>query len=98
MTIAELKSIQAARDLKDVHLVWFGENGFTIAHTDRERAIATEDGPPLDECELYQALSALDGPLEVPGVYVATPHQADPVSESYRSGSVGWDFEPVPDA
>lgn len=89
MTIEELKSIQEERGMKDVHLAYLGEGYFTIAHTDEERATIE-----LRSCELHQWLNGLGGPPDVefvPGIYVATPHQPDKVSEDY--GSDPWDFE-----
>ena len=36
-TIELAKEIQKSLDLYDTHVVWLGETGFTIAHTDEER-------------------------------------------------------------
>lgn len=36
-TIDDAKRLQRSMDLGDIHLVYFAEDGFTIAHTDYER-------------------------------------------------------------
>ena len=36
-TIEDAKRLQRSLDLGSIHLVYFGEDGFTIAHTDYER-------------------------------------------------------------
>lgn len=55
MTIKELKKIQADNNLCDFHLVHSDDKGFTIAHTDAERAT----GQPLEECHVHQYMLAL---------------------------------------
>ena len=103
MEIEELKSVQRERKLLDVHLVSLDDKGFTIAHTDGERHEAAYGGPSLEECELHQAILELADGLgtaglpEESGEYMVTRHQPDGYSESYRSGAVGWDFEPLPE-
>lgn len=96
LDIDSLKNVQHFMEKRDVHLVDFDQHGFTIAHTDEERAEAEGGGAPLDECPLHNALLDSDG-YGVPenGIYAATRHQPDAVSESYRGGAIGWDFEPV---
>ena len=81
--------MQRAADLCDMHLVDVGPNGFTLAHTDAERA----SGGSLEDCELHRWLSdECDGPPVDPGVYVAFPHVVDAYSEVH--GSDPWDLEP----
>jgi hypothetical protein len=98
MEIEELKQIQVERGLGHVHLVWLGdsEDGFTVAHTDAERAEFNLDGRHLDTCELV-VFCMDEGPFpEAPvGVYIATPHEPDTYSEDY--GAYPWDFEPLPE-
>lgn len=52
-TIQEVKELQAKYNIKHVHLVYLGFEGFVIAHTDEERA-ALED---LESCELHRFLA-----------------------------------------
>lgn len=90
LTIEELKAVQREADLCDVHVVDVGPDGFTLAHTDEERA----SGEPLEACELHRWLSEeCDGPPEDPGIYVAFPHEPDAYSEPY--GAAPWDLEPL---
>lgn len=97
LSIEQLKQVQREQDLLDTHLCSFDADGFTIAHTDEERAEAQGGGNPLDACPLVQAIEDRvgglgDGIPEEPGEYTAFPHQADGYSESYRSDYIGWDF------
>lgn len=87
MSIEELKAEQARLGLGNVHLVHVGPAGFTIAHTNAERAT----GEPLVDCELHRWLHGLGGPPVEPGVWVAVPHVPDALQEPY--GSDPWDFE-----
>lgn len=52
MTIKELVALQAERELGDRHLIELRGDGFTIAHTDEERA----SGMLLTDCPLHQWL------------------------------------------
>lgn len=65
MTLEDLIDLQAERDIKDIHLVYIGDDGFRIAHTDSERASETS----LWECGLHEYLCGLDEALVEPGVY-----------------------------
>lgn len=56
-TIDELKAIQRAHDLVDVHLCYVGSARFVLAHADDERARIN-----LEDCELHAWLSDLSGP------------------------------------
>lgn len=86
--IDALKRYQAANGLSNVHLVSIDPDGFAIAHTDEERAADA----PLYECPLHEALLDQGGPPVKVGVYMATRHEADGYSESYRGDALGWDF------
>lgn len=55
-TIEELKRIQAEHNLGHLHLVAMDSSGFTMAHTDAERA----SGEPLDECPYHETLEGLE--------------------------------------
>jgi hypothetical protein len=48
--------------------------------------------PALTECEVHRACMDLDGPPTDPGDYEIELHEADPVSESYRSGAAPIDI------
>jgi hypothetical protein len=48
-TIELAKEIQADLGFKGTHMVWISNEGFTIAHTDAERAT----GEPLEGCHLH---------------------------------------------
>lgn len=91
-TIQEAKDLQARLDLRETHVIWLGEEGFTMAHTDTERATIS-----LEECDLHCWLVENGLPDEVSelGWYTAIPHQADAYSESFRGGACPWDFEPI---
>jgi hypothetical protein len=93
LTIEELKRVQHHADRMDVHFVSLDEDGFTIAHTDDERAHLGD----LEKCSLHQWLLR-EGPPEIgdeapAGIYIVTAHEPDGYSESYRSDP--WEFEPV---
>lgn len=78
--ISELKEVQARWRLQRVHVVWLGPFGFTIAHTDPERAEAERDGPALDQCSLHQWLTQVYGVGTSPsvfGIFVATPSKGE---------------------
>ena len=92
MSIEALKAIQAERGLQDVHLLHIAERGFTMAHTDRERAKRDSGGPALEECAFHRWMSECAGPPEEPGVYVIERHQPDPVRESYRPDGCPFDI------
>ena len=91
VSIDTLKMAQADLDLRHVHLVHLGHEGFTVAHTDEERA----SGKPLETCDLHEWLNDQDGPPKRPGLYVATPHEADAYSEAYPVPR--WDFHDLTD-
>lgn len=93
MDIEALRAIQIARGLQDVHLVELRADGFTLAHTDEERAAAVKGGAQLDECPLHNAL--LCGSPVIHGVYTAEKRDTDGYSESYRGDAIGWDFTPL---
>jgi hypothetical protein len=96
VTVDDLKRVQADRGLTDVHVVELRATGFTIAHTDAERAIAGQDpAKPLEDCAFHRALANAGGPPVQPGLYTAERHVADEDSESYRPWSLGWDFTPL---
>lgn len=80
MPIEALKAVQRAFGLRDTHLVHLGEEGFTLAHTDDERA----SNVPLMACPLHLWLSAGSGPpVPEPGLYVVPPAVDQ------------WDFTPL---
>ncbi len=72
-TIALAKEIQADLELQIFHLIWIGEDGFTIAHTDKER----NSGMNLEDCEVH--ISAQDwGDLQwETGWYIVYGYFAD---------------------
>lgn len=72
MSLDELIELQARTETKS-HLVYIGEHGFRIAHTDEERAV--KDEVPLSECDLHYWLCSLDEAPASPGVYI--PHVND---------------------
>jgi len=68
-SIDDVKALQARIGKRDYHIVWLGEQGFVIAHTDEERA--TID---LETCPLHQRLMAADEPpVDEPGYYMYLP-------------------------
>jgi len=73
MTIDEVKDVQARLGYNNWHVVWLGESGFTIAHTDAERAT----GLPLWDCPLHGYLEGLDGPPRLPGLYSVAMTDSD---------------------
>lgn len=72
LSIKTLKSIQRDLGLGSNHVVYLGEKGFAIAHTDEERACKT----PLHECGLHLYLCCMESPPRLPGLYrvVANEH------------------------
>jgi hypothetical protein len=66
-TIELAKELQRTYGLQSHHLVWIGEDGFTIAHTDQER----RDLLSLEECALHLWLSLISGPPTSVGWHVA---------------------------
>lgn len=90
-TIQEAKDLQARLKLRETHVLWLDHEGFTIAHTDIERATI-----PLEFCDLHCWLVEFGRP-EVPedGWYIATLHENDPYSESFRGDACPWDFERI---
>lgn len=92
LTIDQLKAVQRERGLLDVHLVSFDDHGFTIAHTDAERA----SGMYLHECPLHGWLG-VEGPPDCgDGEFIAREHEVDAYSEPYRSNP--WDFDRLGDS
>lgn len=89
VSIDAVKAAQARLGLAHVHLVFLAEHGFTIAHTDEERAV----GAPLEDCKLHRWLHSLAGPPADVGLWVAVPHIPDALQEPYHSPP--WDLEPV---
>lgn len=69
--------VDAQRDLgdTDTHLVHIGREGYTIAHTDDERASID-----LHDCPLGEWLEKQDGPPVTPGFYWVTEQEGDPVA------------------
>lgn len=75
MTIDEIVKLQANMGLGDAHLVWLGETGFAIAHTNAERYLAKADGDmALTDCPLHLRLAAMARYMQAPpqtlGVFV----------------------------
>ncbi len=93
MEIEELKALQLQRGLQDVHLVHLAADGFTIAHTDDERASDT----PLTDCDLHRWLHGLSEPPQVDelGVWVAVPTPPDSLQQDYDHDP--WTFELLDD-
>lgn len=91
-SIEEAKDLQDRLKLRETHVIWLDEEGFTIAHTDIERATI-----PLEFCELHCWLveNGLPDEIDEPGWYIAMPHESDAYSESFRGGACPWDFEPI---
>ena len=92
-SIERLCGLQDVLGRRDVHLVWVGDEGFTVAHTDDERANLGRAEHELAACELHRWLLSLDGPPESVGLYVAVPHEPDAYSEPL--GAAPWDLEPL---
>ena len=90
-TIEDAKALQRERGLMDRHVVHIGHTAFVVAHTDKEREAAKEDG--LYNCPLHAWLESLDGPPHPVGWYAVDPHVPDAYSEPY--GIDPWDFEPL---
>jgi Family of unknown function (DUF6085) len=73
------------------HVVEFSEQGFVVEHPLAERINHT-----MASCQLMIDLAALPAmPVDKPGRYLATKHQPDGYSESYRGDAIGWDFDPT---
>lgn len=83
MKLAELIALQATHECQDRHLVYVGEDGFRIAHTDDERG----NGWPLTDCELHHWLRSLDEAPCRPGVYSAYRDETGQSAED-------WDLVP----
>jgi hypothetical protein len=75
------------------HFVTFDDFGFTVEHPMRERVLGT-----MPKCEVHAALRKLQGPPVPNGRYKVTKREHDATSESFRSGDIGYDFEPVGEA
>lgn len=95
LPVEELKAWQRVRGLGEVHLLSIEAGGFTLAHTDEERAASEAAGPPLMDCPLHQWLTSLGEPPVGPGLYIATRTPHDPVSDSFRGDACEWDFQPM---
>ena len=91
VSIDTLKLAQRDLELGEVHLVHVGAGGFTIAHTDAERAESTTTA--LEQCELHRWLLGQSEPPVDTGLYVVVPHEPDAYSEPY--GADPFDFEPL---
>lgn len=89
-TIEELKQIQSDRGL-ECHVVFLGDTGFVVAHTDEERAELKD----LRDCKLHQWLVGRSEAPHPPGYYRVERHRADGYSESYRGDAGPWDFSPL---
>lgn len=77
--IETVKAIQKRNNLGGVHVVWLGEDGFVLAHTDEERA----SGMNLEDCEVHKYLEGLSDKPRKQGYCVIVPHEVDQYSESY---------------
>lgn len=91
ITIKELRVIQADLALGDVHLVHVRRDGFTMAHTDAERAADVF----LGDCLFHHWMSDYGHPPVAPGIYQMVKREHDPTSESFRSDALPYDFTPV---
>lgn len=69
MTIAEIVKLQAERKFGDRHLVELRDDGFTIAHTDEERASEML----LTDCLLHIWLTRREDSPMPPGIYIYNP-------------------------
>lgn len=68
-SIEDVRALQALIRKPDYHVVWLGQHGFVMAHTDEERA--TID---LETCGLHQRLmSADESPVDQVGYYMWLP-------------------------
>lgn len=72
------------------HVVVFDEFGFTVEHPARERILGT-----MHNCEAHAALRKLEEQPVPDGRYKMVKREHDPTSESVRSDSIGYGFEPV---
>jgi hypothetical protein len=72
------------------HVVTIEDDRFHVQHPLRERL-----NSELHECRLLEWLSEQGGPPIAPGRYRVTVHESDRYSESRRSGSGAWDWQPL---
>ncbi len=93
-TIEELRELQSEKGLRHIHLVDFDDDGFTLAHTDAERAAAADGGAPLDQCAIHRWLAECGDGGER-GVHVFRVRKPDAVSESYRGDAGPWELVPI---
>lgn len=63
-TLAQVKAYQDTHGLRDEHVVYIGETGFHLAHTDTERASIS-----LEDCPVHHSFMALDEAPAEPGLY-----------------------------
>lgn len=82
ISIEDLKAIQAAHGKQDTHMVHVGWRGFTIAHTDDERA----NGDRLEDCAFHLWMESQAGPPVAPGIYLVTEQDGDPVAPWFFDG------------
>lgn len=80
MSLKELISLQAERDLGEYHLIEVHETTFNLAHTDLER----ERGENTEACEYHQWACNLKGPPAPLGVYIIVPRATDTDPETYH--------------
>jgi hypothetical protein len=84
LSIDAVKAVQRAEDLCDVHVVYLDCDGFTIAHTDAERAEEQAGGRILEECKLHHHIGRLGRPpAENCGLFVVWERNET------------WEFEPL---
>lgn len=84
MTIDELIELQARINSGHVHVVWLGEDEFTIAHTDWER----EEGfDAILDCDLTDWLESFEEAPGSVGIYAAF--------EDPGVTGDGWELIPV---
>lgn len=81
MTIEDLMNLQASINSGHVHIVYIGEKGWTIAHTDDERA---EGFDVLLDCDLNDWLEGFETQPVPTGIYAALEEEWD-----------GWELVPV---
>lgn len=70
LSVDNVRRVQAELELGHTHVVHVCAGGFTVAHTDAERA--QQDEHPLLRCRLHRWLESQDGPPVAPGLYVAS--------------------------
>lgn len=83
-TVEQAKSLQHLLFLRDTHVVWVGDDGFSIAHTDMER----EAGGELEECSFHLWMERREVRPVDPGWYSAT-------SVSQAQAGDAWLFTPI---